>query len=109
MQEQTVIRYEADTAGTHWATSKRASANVVPIVPTVKGKGEKRGKGVCRIYGTGRELALINAATIEVVKLLNEGLDIAIFEGKQSFQAKKLSDMLKNNIKLFKGKPVVTR
>lgn len=109
MSEQTVIRYEADTAGSYWASAKKASANVVPIMPTKNGKGEKRGKGICRIYGTGSQLLLINTVTIEVVKLLNDGLDISIFEDKKQYQAEKLDKVIKNNVKYFKGKPVIMR
>ena len=95
MQEQAAIRYEADTAGSYWATSKRVSANVVPIVPTAKGKGEKRGKGICRIYGTGAELVLINAVTIEVCKRLTEGqIEKSVFKGQKLYPAKKLADEL---------------
>ncbi|MFA6144062.1 MAG: hypothetical protein WCW84_06790 [Sulfurimonas sp.] len=95
MQEQTVIRYEADTAGSHWASATKASANVVPVVPTKNGKGEKRGKGVCRIYGTGSELLLINTVTVEVCKRLNaKKLDESVFKGQKSYPAKKLADEL---------------
>lgn len=95
MSEQVAIRYEADTAGDYWESAVKASANVVPILPTKNGNGEKRGKGVCRIYGAGKELLLINTVTVEVCKRLNaKEIDVSIFNGQKSYPAKKLADEL---------------
>jgi hypothetical protein len=94
-----VIRYECDPASHYWETADRASANIVPIVKKSRGKGEKRAKGLVRIYGPGRELKKINKVASMVADQLNDGLiKEDVFYGKASMSAVLASKKLRLNI-----------
>lgn len=90
-----IIRYESDPATSHWETADKTSANIVPIVPKARGKGEKWAKGLVRIYGPGRDLKKINEVAAVVADWLSKGLiEEDLFEGKKQMAAVKVAQKL---------------